>query len=104
MDFSCGSASNESACNVGDLGLIPGLERSPGEGQVYPLQYSSLENSMDCIVRGVAKSRTRLFHSSYLGNGVGISRNWATAHVLTSMVGLGTVMAPLGVSFSLLMY
>ena len=46
--FPCGSASKESACNVGDLGLIPGLERSPGGGKGYPLQYSGLENSMDC--------------------------------------------------------
>ena len=38
----------ESACNVGDLGSIPGLERSPGEGKGYPLQYSGLENSVDC--------------------------------------------------------
>ena len=54
----------ESACNVGDLGLIPGLGRSPGEGKGYPLQYSGLENSMDCIVHGVAKSQTWLndFH------------------------------------------
>ena len=50
------SASKESTCNAGDLGLIPGLERSPGEGNGYPLQYSGLENSMDCIVHGVAKS------------------------------------------------
>ena len=56
MGFPCGSAGKESACNVGDLGLIPGLERSPGEGKAYPLQYSGLENSMDCIVHGVAKS------------------------------------------------
>ena len=50
--------------NAGDLGLIPGLGRSPGEGKSYPLQYSGLENSMDCIVHGIAKSRTRLsnFH------------------------------------------
>ena len=48
----------ESACNAGDLGSIPGLGRSPGEGNVYPLQYSGLENSMDSIVHGVAKSRT----------------------------------------------
>ena len=63
--FPCGSAVKESACNVGDLGLIPGLGRSPGEGNGYPLQYSDLENSMDCIVHGVGKSRTRLsnFHS-----------------------------------------
>ena len=43
---------------AGDLGLIPGLERFPGEGNSYPLQYSGLENSMDCLVYGVAKSRT----------------------------------------------
>ena len=53
--FPCGSAGKESACNVGDLGLIPGLGRSPGEGKGYPLLYSGLENSMDCIVHGVAK-------------------------------------------------
>ena len=45
LPTSCGSASKESACNVGDLGLIPRLERSPGEGKGYPLQYSGLENS-----------------------------------------------------------
>ena len=63
--FPCGSAGKESACNVGDLGLIPGLGRSLGEGNSYPLQYSGLENSMDYIVHGVSKSWTRLsdFHS-----------------------------------------
>ena len=60
MGFPGGSAGKESACNVGDLGLIPGLGRSPGEGKGYPLQYSYLENSMDCIVHGVAQSQTRL--------------------------------------------
>ena len=47
-----------------DLGLIPGLERSPGEGRGYPFQYSGLENSMDCIVHGIAKSWAQLsdFH------------------------------------------
>ena len=61
----CGSAGKESAYNVGDLGSIPGLGRSPREGKCYPLQYSGLENSMDCIVYRVAKSWTRLsnFHS-----------------------------------------
>ena len=65
LDFPCGSAGKESACNVGDLGFIPGLGISPGEGKVSPLQYSGLENSMDCIVLGVAKSTIRLsnFHS-----------------------------------------
>ena len=63
--FPCGSAGKESACNVGFLGAVSGLGRSPGEGKGYPLQYSGLENSMDCIVLGVAKSQTRLrnFHS-----------------------------------------
>ena len=55
LGFPCGSAGKESACNVGDLGLIPGLGRSPGEGKGYPLQYSGLENSMDYIVHGVTK-------------------------------------------------
>ena len=45
--FPCGSTGKESACNMGDLGLIPGLGRSHGEGNDYPLQYYGLENSMD---------------------------------------------------------
>ena len=62
--FLCGSVSKESARNVKDLGLIPGLGRSLGEGKGYSLQYSGLENSMDCIVYGAAKSQTWLsdFH------------------------------------------
>ena len=52
----CGSAGKESACNAGDLGSILGLGRSPGEGKGYPLQYSGLENSMDCIVHVGTKS------------------------------------------------
>ena len=64
MGFPCGSTGKESAYNVGDLGSIPGLGRSPGEGKGYPLQYSGLQNSMDYIVYGVAKSRTQMsgFH------------------------------------------
>ena len=58
--FSGGSDGKEYACNAGDLGLISGLGRSHGEGKGYPLQYSGLENSMDSIVNGVAKSGTRL--------------------------------------------
>ena len=46
----------ESACNAGDMDLIPGLRRSPGEGKGYPLQYSGLENSMNFIVHGVTMS------------------------------------------------
>ena len=64
LGFPCGSVGKESVYSVGDLGSIPGLERSPGEGKGYPLQYSGLENSMDCIVHGATKSRTQLsdFH------------------------------------------
>ena len=58
LGFPCGSAGKESACNAGDLGLILGLGRSPGEGSSYPLQYSGLENSMDCIVHGMAELDT----------------------------------------------
>ena len=64
MGFPCGSAHKEFTCNAGYLGLIPGLGKAPGEGKVYPLQYSGPENFMNCIVHGVAKSRTLLsnFH------------------------------------------
>ena len=50
-----GSAGEESACNVGDLDLIPGLGKYPGGGKGYPLQYSGLENSLECIAHGVTK-------------------------------------------------
>jgi len=58
------SYGKESACNVKNLGSIPGLGKSPGEGKGYPLQNSGLENFMDCIVHEVAKSQTPLsdFH------------------------------------------
>ena len=60
----------EFACNAGDLGSTPGLGRSPGEGKSYPLQYFGLENSMSCLVHGVAKSGTWLsdlhFHFTFL--------------------------------------
>ena len=64
LGFPYGSAGKEFACNAEDLGSIPGLGRSPGEGKGYPLQYSGLENSMDCVGHEVAKSPTRLsdFH------------------------------------------
>ena len=63
MGFPGGSAGKESTCNAGDLGSIPGLGRSPGEGKGYPLQYSDLENSTDreawqATVDGIAKSQT----------------------------------------------
>ena len=58
MGFPGGLAGKESTCNARYSGSIPGLKRSPGEGNVYPLQHSGLKNSMDCIVPGVAKSPT----------------------------------------------
>ena len=74
-DFPGGSDSEESACNAGDLGSVPGLGKSPGVGKGNPLQYSCLENSMDrgdwqAIVHGVANSQTQLsnftsFHTYY---------------------------------------
>ena len=68
LGFPGGSAGKESVCNEEDLGSIPGLGRSPGEGKGYPLQYSGLKNSMDCIVHGVTKSWTQLssFHFTWL--------------------------------------
>ena len=62
--FPGSSAGKESTCIAGAQGSIPGLGRSPGEGKGCPLQYSDLENPMDCIIHGVTKSRTRLsdFH------------------------------------------
>ena len=56
LGFPCGSAGKESTCNEGDMGLIPGLGRSPGEGKGCLLQYSGLENSRDCVVQGVTES------------------------------------------------
>ena len=80
--------------NVGDVGLFPGLGRSSGEGKCCPLQYSGLENSMDCIVYGVAKSWTRLsdFHFTSLqedhlekemATHSSILAWWAAAHGVT---------------------
>ena len=65
LGFPGSSAGKESACTVGDLGSLPGLRRSPGEGNGYPLQYSGLENSMDrgtrqATVHGITKSQTQL--------------------------------------------
>ena len=61
MGFPCGLAGKESACNARDLGSILGLGRSPGERKGYSLQYSGLENSMNCIVHGVTKSQRQLY-------------------------------------------
>ena len=65
LGFPCGSEGRESACNAGELGSIPELVRSPGEGNGYPLQYSCLENFMNrgawwSTFHGVTKNLTRL--------------------------------------------
>ena len=64
VGFPESSIGKEPTCNAGDLGSIPGFGRSAGERIGYPLQYSGLENSMDCIVHGVTKRQTQLsdFH------------------------------------------
>ena len=56
MGFPGGSAGKESAHNAGDLGSVSGLGKSPGEGKGYPLQYSGVEKSMDCIVYGILQA------------------------------------------------
>ena len=66
LGFPDSSAGKEFICNTGDLDSIPGLRRFPGEGKGYPLQYSGLENSMDCTVHGVTKSRTQLSDFPFL--------------------------------------
>ena len=66
LGFPCGSAGKESACNVGDLGSIPGLGRSPGEGKGYPLQYCDLENSMDWVAKSWTELSDFHFHFSRL--------------------------------------
>ena len=64
LGFLCDSAGKKSTCNAGELSSIPGLGSSLGGGKGYPLQYSGLENSMDCIVHGITKNQTRVsdFH------------------------------------------
>ena len=70
VEFPCGSNGKESACSEGDLSSVPGWERSPGEWDRYPLQYSCLENSVDggawqATVDGVAKSQTQLSNQHF---------------------------------------
>ena len=74
--FPCSSVGKESACNAGNPSSIPGLGRSPGEGKGYPFQYSGPEKSMDCIVHGVAKSRTLLNDFHFLSFHMNIQQ-WA---------------------------
>ena len=85
LGFPGGSADKESTCSVRDLGSIPEVGRSPGEANGYTLQYSGLENSMDCIVHGVAKSQTQLsdFHfQTPVQPGMLQSMGWQSSNTL----------------------
>ena len=90
MGFPDSSVGKESSCNVGNLGSVPGLGRSSGEGKGYPLQYSGLENSMNFIVCGVAKSWIRLgnFHNNVVCT-VAISLHRGTKGMLHTMYSTG---------------
>ena len=88
LGFPGSSAGKESTCNAGDLGAIPGFERSPGEGNGYPLQYSGLENSMDYIVPGVVKSWTQWSNFGFLHCSVS-KEPTCNARDLGSIPGLG---------------
>ena len=81
LGFLDSSVAKESACNARDPSLVPGLERSPGEGKGYPLQYSGLENSMDCVDHGLMNSWTWLrdFHFTSLFEN--LSDFWYTEQV-----------------------
>ena len=89
LSFPHSSVGKESACNVGDPGSIPGSGRSPGEGKGYPLQYSGLENSMDCMFHGLTKSWARLSNFlPYIPFDL-ISWRWGPSLVLFIHVALG---------------
>ena len=81
LGFPFGSVRKESACNVGDLGSIPGLGRSPREGKGCTLQYSGLENSMNCIFHGITKNLTwpSAFHFTLTLSNLLSSRSLKTA-------------------------
>ena len=87
MGFPCGSAGKEFSFNVGDLGSFPGLGRSPGEGKGHPLQYSGLENSVDCIVHGIAKSRTQLSNLHFTHSRGSRLQDWVASGHTANRVG-----------------
>ena len=80
LDFPCGSAGKESACNPGDLGSISGLGRSLGEGKGYPLQYSGLKNSMDSPWGHKESDRTEWLSLSFFPPGNYEQDNLRGAH------------------------
>ena len=84
--FPGGSDGKESACSAGDLGSIPGLGRSPGEGKGNPLQYSGLESSMDSIIHGVAKNGTRQSNVHFLSLVTALEVAGSFTHILFSLL------------------
>ena len=94
--FPGGSACKEAACNAGDLGLIPGLGRSPGGGKGDPLQYPGRENSLDCVVHRVVKSQTRLttftsLHVTLLGKNLCTCLLWTSPHTAFALYPFATI-------------
>ena len=79
----CGSAGKESTCNAADLGWIPGLGRSPGEGKGYPFQYSVLGNSRECIVHGIKEGNGIPLQYSCLENPMDGGAWWVAVHGVT---------------------
>ena len=100
--FPGSSDGKESTCSVGDLGSIPGLERCPGEGKGYPLQYAGLENSLDCIVLRVAKSWTQLrdFHFHFFSWQSAGSRPCASVVVTSGLYSTDSIVVAYGLSSS----
>ena len=79
--FPCGSDGKESTYNTGDLGSIPGLGRSPGEGEGYPLQYSGLENSMDYSPRSPKESDMTERLSLFITHSIAMFKKYIHCHV-----------------------
>ena len=86
VGFPCGSAGKESVCNAEDLGLIPGLGKSPGEGKGYPLQYSGLENSMDYSPWGCKESDMTEQLSLSLKNSLELKESLVKKRIFVSRV------------------
>ena len=85
LGLPCGLVGKEFACNPGDLGLIPGLQRSPGKGKGYPFQFSGLENSVDCVVHEVAKSQTSLSDFHFTLYSIIVSLNKLKQHIFVAL-------------------
>ena len=91
LGFPGDSAGKESTFSVGDLGSIPGLGRSPGKGKGYLLQYSGLQNSIDCIVHRVANSQTQLSDSHFTSFhlSLGTVSKWIITTLLSGKIETG---------------